>query len=234
MTFALMGGDRRSVSLAGLLRADGHTVRPFALERALPDCAAAADTAAAGADCVLLPLPSEKDGVLNAPVSDGRYAIPPLLASCAPGTRVFAGGAGEPLRAACRRGGLPLTDLLRREDFALRNAELTAEAAVSLLMQGEGALRGSRVLLSGFGRIGRLLAIKLLALGARLTVLARAPEQRALAMKFCKMLLGKCRQLWVFGNRISAGMAEEIERARRRSMPVRYFTSECEEVYPDD
>ena len=32
MTFALMGGDRRSVSLAGLLRADGHTVRPFALE----------------------------------------------------------------------------------------------------------------------------------------------------------------------------------------------------------
>lgn len=60
------------------------------------------------------------------------------------------------------------------------------------------------------------------------------PDQRALAMKFCKMLLGKCRQLWVFGERISTGMAEEIERARRRSMPVRYFTSECEEVYPDD
>lgn len=60
------------------------------------------------------------------------------------------------------------------------------------------------------------------------------PEQRALAMRFCKMLLGKCRQLWVFGDRISAGMAEEIERARRRGMPIRYFNSECEEVYRND
>ena len=102
-------------------------------------------------------------------------------AAAAPGTRVFAGKALEPLRAECRRRGLPLTDYLRCEDFALRNAELTAEGAVGCLLQGEGALRGSRVLLVGFGRIGKLLARKLCALGALVTVAARRPEDRALA-----------------------------------------------------
>lgn len=181
MTFALLGGDGRCVCLAELLRADGHTVRPFALEAALPDCVPEPADALAGVDCVLLPIPCERCGALNAPFSAVRRPIPPLSALCAPGTRVFAGGAGEELRSACRRGGLPLTDWLRREDFALLGAELTAEGAVALLMQGDGALRGQRVLLSGFGRIGRLLAPKLLALGAQVTVLARSPEARALA-----------------------------------------------------
>ena len=181
MRFALLGGDGRSVRLAGLLAADGHSVVPFALERALPDCAPSAADAAAGADCVVLPLPSEKNGALFAPFSADSHPVPLLLAGAAPGTRVFAGGAGEDLRSACRRGGLPLTDLLRREDFALKNAELTAEGAVARLMEGEGALRHARVLIAGYGRIGQRLAAKLTALGADVTVLARRPEARTAA-----------------------------------------------------
>ena len=50
MVFAMLGGDSRSVWLCRALRADGHTVRPYALERALPDCVTDADAAAAGAD----------------------------------------------------------------------------------------------------------------------------------------------------------------------------------------
>ena len=181
MRFALLGGDRRCLYLYELLRSDGHAVVPFALEQALPDCAPDAAAAVAGADCVLLPVPCEKSGALFAPFSAAVRAVSPLLTDAAPGTRVFAGGAGEALRSACRRGGLPLTDYLRREDFALRNADITAEAAVSKLCQGDGALRGQRVLIAGFGRIGRCLAPKLLALGAAVTVLARDPAQRAQA-----------------------------------------------------
>ena len=181
MIFALMGGDGRSVRLAELLRADGHEVRAFALERAMEGCATGAAEAAAGAGCIVLPLPSTKNGRLFAPFSAEERAAAPLLATAAPGTPVIAGGAEEELRAACRRGGLPLTDLLRREDFALRNAELSAEGAVGLLLQGEGALRGSEVLIAGFGRIGPRLASKLLGMGARVTVLARAPADRVLA-----------------------------------------------------
>lgn len=189
MVFAVLGGDDRAVRLCRMLRADGHAVRAFALERALPDGCADARAAAEGADCVLLPLPCEKDGLLFAPLSDLRLPTPPLLDAAAPGTPVFAGKPPEPLRAACRRRGLPLTDWLQREDFALRNAELTAEGALALLMQGEGALRGSRVLIGGFGRIGRFLAEKLRCLGANVTVAARSPADRALAeLKGCRAI----------------------------------------------
>jgi len=180
MVFAVLGGDDRSLRLCRLLRADGHTVRVFAQERAQA-CVSDADAAVGGADCVLLPLPCASGDMLFAPLSDLRLPVPPLLAAAAPGTRVFAGKAPEPLRGECRRRGLPLTDYLRREDFALRNAELTAEGALGLLMDGEGALRGSSVLLVGFGRIGRFLAEKLRCLGADVTVAARRPEERALA-----------------------------------------------------
>ena len=188
MVFAVLGGDDRSLRLCRLLRADGHTVRVFAQERA-QTCVTDADAAVGGADCVLLPLPCASGDALFAPLSVLRPPIPPLLDAAAPGTRVFAGKAPELLRSECRRRGLPLTDYLHREDFALRNAELTAEGAVGLLLQGEGALRGSRILLVGFGRIGRFLAEKLRCLGANVTVAARRSEDRALAelMGCCAM-----------------------------------------------
>ena len=181
MIFSVLGGDDRFCRLCRLLRADGHTVRAFALERGLPDSLPDAAAAVGGADCVLLPLPCDSDGVLRAPLSDLRVPLPQLLTAAAPGTHVFAGKAPEALRSACRRGGLPLTDYLHREDFALRNAALTAEGALSILLQGDGALRGSRILIVGFGRIGRFLSDMLRRMGADVTVAARRPEDRALA-----------------------------------------------------
>ena len=44
------------------------------------------------------------------------------------------------------------------------------------------------------------------------------------------VLLGKCAEVWVFGERISSGMAAEIDRADYKGMTIRYFTEECEEI----
>ena len=56
------------------------------------------------------------------------------------------------------------------------------------------------------------------------------PEQRSLGIAFGLVLQGRCREVWVFGRRISKGMAVEIEKARERNLRLRYFTEECEEV----
>lgn len=53
-------------------------------------------------------------------------------------------------------------------------------------------------------------------------------EQRELGLFFALVLLGKCDELWVFGDRISAGMAAEIAKAKKRGMPVKYFNHKCE------
>jgi hypothetical protein len=56
------------------------------------------------------------------------------------------------------------------------------------------------------------------------------PEERQLGIDMGLVLLSKCHELWVFGNRISSGMSVEISRAKRWNIPVRYFTNECEET----
>lgn len=52
---------------------------------------------------------------------------------------------------------------------------------------------------------------------------------RELAMHFNYVLLGKCKELWVFGDVISSGMTREIDVAKRRRMKIRYFTEKMEE-----
>lgn len=55
-------------------------------------------------------------------------------------------------------------------------------------------------------------------------------EQRELGLFFALVLLGKCDELWVFGDRISSGMAQEIRKAAKRGIPIRRFNYKCEEV----
>ena len=59
-------------------------------------------------------------------------------------------------------------------------------------------------------------------------------KERSLALFMGIVLLGKCEEVWVFGNRVSEGMAGEIERAQRMRKRIRYFTDEMEEVDRDE
>ena len=176
MKFTVIGGDGRIVQLVEMLRRDGHRVSPYALERELI-CSAAPDFD--GSDGVILPLPAEKNGALFAPFSDKKQDFSTIFAEIPPKTRVFAGKASHGLRGLCAEKGLILHDYFLREDFTLRNARLTAEGAISLLMSAAPqALLGRRVLIYGFGRIGRALARRLLALETKVTVCVRDPLQR--------------------------------------------------------
>ena len=56
--------------------------------------------------------------------------------------------------------------------------------------------------------------------------------ERGLGISFGLRLLSGCRVVWVFGSRISEGMRKEIAEAERRSIPVRYFSEQCEEMTP--
>ena len=55
-------------------------------------------------------------------------------------------------------------------------------------------------------------------------------KERDLAPFMDIVLLSKCAELWVFGERISSGMSIEIEKAKRKGQLIRYFTETCEEV----
>lgn len=56
------------------------------------------------------------------------------------------------------------------------------------------------------------------------------PKDRNLALFMDIVLLSKCAELWVFGDIVSQGMSIEIEKAKRKGQPIRYFTEDCKEV----
>ena len=58
----------------------------------------------------------------------------------------------------------------------------------------------------------------------------RVPRERQLGLFFGNALMSKCSEVWVFGTQITAGMEEEIKRARWKNYRLRYFNENCEEV----
>ena len=54
--------------------------------------------------------------------------------------------------------------------------------------------------------------------------------ERVLALFMDMVLLGKCEELWVFGELVTEDMNAEIAKAKRKNMKIRYFTEDCEEA----
>lgn len=210
----IIGGDARFPLLREALAKKGHGFFPLAMEKVLEE-EGPADYM--GAECVILPLPVLRGGKLNAPLSAGEHSVEEFLEHLKPGTVVWAGMAGEELSAFCRERALVLKDYFRSEALAQKNALLTAEGALALMLSADGkCLCGRRVLISGFGRIGRLLAPRLRSLGAKVCVAARSEDDRVLAeaMGMESRKTDQCRGQWDFVvNTVPAVIfgAEELE-----------------------
>jgi len=58
----------------------------------------------------------------------------------------------------------------------------------------------------------------------------RDEKERELAVFMDIILMGKCQEVWVLGDFISGGMSIEIEKAKKRRQPVRYFNKDFKEV----
>ena len=54
--------------------------------------------------------------------------------------------------------------------------------------------------------------------------------ERWLGLKMGIVFMGKCEEVWVFGDHISEGMEAEIEKAKRMRKKIRYFTEDLVEV----
>jgi hypothetical protein len=52
-------------------------------------------------------------------------------------------------------------------------------------------------------------------------------RERELGMFFGIVLMSKCSEVWVFGNKISSGMKTEIELAERKGYKLKYFSHTC-------
>lgn len=185
--FWVAGGDMRQVHLAQLLAQDGHTVHTYALEQgehAAPD--ARSEHTLSGiesAHCVILPLPvCTTPGLLSTPLSKYQCPLTSISTLLSPAQVVCGGRLDPDTRSELSRQGVTVHDYFQREELAIANAVPTAEGAIQIAMEELPiTIHGARVLILGYGRVGRATAQRFAALGAEVTAAARSYEQLAWA-----------------------------------------------------
>ncbi|MBQ5686926.1 MAG: dipicolinate synthase subunit DpsA [Ruminococcus sp.] len=183
-TFGIIGGDKRQLFLAQSLLNSGCNVILAGFGKLRDrgfDNLSGVEAAVLYSDAVILPLPCVRaDKSVNAPFAARSIFFSEAEQRALREKPVFAAMCDRLVRAYPLLDGGQLYDYAAREDFAILNAVPTAEGAVELAMQHyEGTVFGSRSLVVGFGRIGRLLAKMLHALGSDVTVSARKPSDFA-------------------------------------------------------
>ena len=163
----ILGGDARMRLLSQMLAQDGYEVCTWELPGGVNPTALCD---AVKAEVIVLPAPLSKDGMLNGT----ELPLDELWRLLRPQQQIYAGAVREEERRSAEQWGLTLTDLFSREELTVRNAIPTAEGAIETAMhQLPVTLHGTRCLVVGFGRIGKLLAHDLQAIGAQVTVSAR-------------------------------------------------------------
>lgn len=174
--YVIIGGDERLAYAAQYLKDYGHDVSAYANDAACglgaAGCAGLRD--AMSGERIIFGIPFSRDGeTVFAPLGGEKISIEDVIAAVEPSHVIFGGKFGDFMLSVAKRGA-KCHDYLLREDFALYNADVTAEAVVSVLMNNLPViLKGTRCLVMGYGRIGKSLSDKLAALGADVTVSAR-------------------------------------------------------------
>ena len=180
----VLGGDRRMRELSRLLWARGLPVHSYAQGAALegPENEESLE-GVERAQAVVFPIPlAGPPGLLYAPLDDRMTDLRSVFQRLRPG-QFLAGGRVDPdSLALAKERGLALEDYYAQEELAVANAVPTAEGCIQLALESMPiTLQGARVLVLGYGRLGRACAPRFAALGSRVTAAARRSEQLAWA-----------------------------------------------------
>lgn len=171
----VVGGDARYTWAAEVLREHFGKIETWGVpgwENRLRTLEATLD----GAHGVLFPLrPFREQGIL---IQGTWVSLDALADRMAPGGMILAGSIPPKFENELKTRGLSCLSYLDQPEYVIRNAAITAECALELAMeQLPRTLSGERVLVIGWGRIGRFLGEKLRALGAKVTISVRRQEQ---------------------------------------------------------
>ena len=186
---AVVGGDEREQEIARLAASERADVRAYGFpwpEGGIPGVRLvdSAPDALRGARYALFPIPGlAPDGALFAPAAPAPI-VPTveLLEELEPGGHVFLGTADAGLRDAAAAAGVGLHEYESDLELMLERGPAIVEGAVATAIANTRVtIHGSRACVVGHGTIGSLLARTLVLLGARVTVAARNPVQRAAA-----------------------------------------------------
>ena len=185
---AVLGGDGRQLAVAKALAHRGISIYASGLctdkfnVQGIDSCDSF-EEAIISSEAVVLPLPSSTDGnLLNCPClkSSDRIPLERIVELMSDKSMLFGGRIPQSIVVKAQGKGITVYDYFLSEKLQIKNAYITAEAALSIAMNSlDRCIKDAKLAITGSGRIARLLADLLRRMRADVTVAARNADSLA-------------------------------------------------------
>lgn len=184
----VIGGDLRIVKLVNMLAKDGNMVYTYGIEKAeelkensnIVFCDKISKAIREDVEIVIGPIPFSSNGKnINSPFSDKEISVREVMHYL--NAKILIAGTISPeVYEMANDEYIEIIDIMKREELAVLNTISTAEGAIEIAISNTNKIiHGSKVLILGFGRIGKVLARKMSGLSAKVTCAARKDEDIA-------------------------------------------------------
>lgn len=177
---SVIGGDTRQIYTALYLSEKKYDVSVFGFEHStkvknLKGCNSLEE--AMKNEIIILPLPVTKNKkVLNTAFAKNNIALEDIIKLTTENHKIFLGMAPKNVLREFQGKGAVCEDYFEKEEFTLKNALLTSEGILSVLLEKiPSTIFGMDVAITGYGRIAGYTAQRLKLLGADVSIFARDP-----------------------------------------------------------
>ena len=187
MKYAIIGGDLRLVELAKILVDEGNTVYTYGLEKCeeiqsnkqIIICNNIVQ-AVENSEKIISSIPFSNDSItINTQFSDSKIEIQ-NLANKIKGKTLIAGSIKEDILNYLESMNIKVIDLMKDEKLAILNTIATAEGTIKIIIENtKRNIQNSKILILGYGRVGKTLSSKLKALLANITCASNNKEELA-------------------------------------------------------
>lgn len=185
-SISVVGGDLRIVRLVQMLIKDGYKVYTYGLEMSEEllnldvEMCSTVEEAVQNSKVVVGPIPLSSDRKnVSTPFSKVKLSLEDFR-KVLDGKKLIAGNILDFFKDELSKANIEYIELQKREEFAVLNAIATAEGTIQIAMEEtQKTIHGSKVLIMGFGRVGKILAKMLDGIGAKVSCEARKDEDMA-------------------------------------------------------
>ena len=181
-TVSIIGGDLRQLTVARLLKNAGFSVKLYGWCEEMSSDFELCESKdlAVKSDILIFPMPMCVGNNINAPFSEKELELDDVLNNIPSKTVVLGGKIPKNVVESLEKQKITYSDYLNREELAVKNALATAEGALEIAMRETPiTIHNSKCVVTGYGRIAKILSKMLRNLGAKTTVAARRVEVRA-------------------------------------------------------
>lgn len=180
-SFLLLGGDTRQLYLSRILTKNGFqaTIHYDTTE----DSSFSMEEAIKNNNIILFPIPFTRDRINLFSIQElSDLGIGNILGLLTSGHTIFGGNIPAYAKDYAKEHDIPCFDYMDMEEITIKNTIATAEGAIAEAVRlSPGCLHKSNCLVTGFGRCGKTLALKLKGLDADVTIADRKEAKLTLA-----------------------------------------------------